>query len=266
MTVSITLPPSHPENCGALRSFPWTFTLLWKFAKIEKSFVFFIYLFCFLKTWNVFLNDEWKLPTLLLEVLVSFRWNAALGLGCSCSLFKIYTVCSHPQPNRCDIIRDYINNLLSSEELCVITDVSGDGKAHRLVAVKTFNPSVSRRRLTCESALRTLIRWVEMNRSTSVRVCASPSALCCKTKYIPGESDWSESTKLDGWDQISTGLVRMHVHACMFGFQISYKLFERWGRGRQRKMLAAVWFNLISYQLSWHEGSELAEKRGPAQH
>lgn len=34
--------------------------------------------------------------------------------------------------------------------------------------------------LTCESALRTLILWVEMNRSTSVRVWASPSGLCRK--------------------------------------------------------------------------------------
>lgn len=52
-----------------------------------------------------------------------------------------------------------------------------------------------------------------MNRSTSVRVCASPSALCCKTKYIPGESDWSESTKLDGWDQWR---VSLDVCACMY--------------------------------------------------
>lgn len=209
-------------------------------------FFFLMYLYICFFFRKRFLNDEWKIPTLLLDALIRFTWNAALGL------FKIYTVCSHPQPNRCDIVRDYINNLLSSEELCVLTDVSGDRKA--------------RQRLTWESALRTLIRWVEMNRSTSVRVCASPSALCCKTKYIPGESDWSESTKLDGWDQTSGGLVWTYVHACTFGSQIRYKPSKRWGRGRQRKMLAAVWFHLISYQLSWHEGSELAEKRGPAQH
>lgn len=36
--------------------------------------------------------------------------------------------------------------------------------------------------LTCVSALRTLILWVEINRSTSVRVWASPSAFCRKKR------------------------------------------------------------------------------------
>lgn len=45
--------------------------------------------------------------------------------------------------------------------------------------------------LTCVSALRTLILWVEMNRSTSVRVWASPSALWNKTRQK--HTKWSKS-------------------------------------------------------------------------
>lgn len=40
--------------------------------------------------------------------------------------------------------------------------------------------------LTCVSALSTLILWVEMNRSTSVSVCASPSACCGRRGHREG--------------------------------------------------------------------------------
>lgn len=66
VTLSIKPPPPHPENCGALRSLLWSSTLLWKFAKIEKSFVSFfkkMYLYICFFSENVFwmMNEKSQL-------------------------------------------------------------------------------------------------------------------------------------------------------------------------------------------------------------
>lgn len=50
------------------------------------------------------------------------------------------------------------------------------------------------RPLTCVSALSTLILWVEMKRSTSVSVCASPSE-CCGRGHREGGSRWAEPAR-----------------------------------------------------------------------
>lgn len=105
-----------------------------------------------------------------------------------------------------------------------------------------------------------------MNRSTSVRVCASPSALCCKTEYASVQADWSEPTNLDGWGkcEISTGLVWVNMHVCLDSRSVGSRSKGE-GVAGKGKMLAAGWFHLVWYQLSWQEGSELAEEGDPAQ-
>lgn len=120
--------------------------------------------------------------------------------------------------------------------------------------------------LTWESALRTLILWVEMNRSTSVRVCASPSALCCKARTqrplerhsLPNQTlQLTVSTVV--WSSLDMLAQLEFMHVVKSGSGSSFGLMGRLlGKVRWGKKEACLAAASLYFSWSWHVSGELA--------